>query len=329
MATHPPLDLRIKAIDPGYLARVKAEQLTKTELPAQFIPQHANGISAAVAGFAPAATDTTLISADKVGNSVGEMSASHLDYAERLHAAIPKELLQAVHGIDSVQNAVYALVVAGMKENDRQTGLGVLQTESHRINADTIAKLTKQVIAAGEQSRLSLINMALPSLQTLPETQQTEFLTMLESLIKADKRYTVFEFALFTILNEHLNEDASKDVKEKYFKYTDIIEEINLLISILARVSTRNDNDATLVHGRIIKLFTNEPLPLATKSDCTLTAISNALHELNLVSPLLKKTVIEACADCVIHDGRVLPVEAELLQAIAVSIDCPMPPILA
>ena len=327
MATHPPLEDRIRAIDPGYISRAGSGQLKKPGSP-ESISQLPGKIHTAAAGFAPAATAMAQISADKVGNSVGEVNASHLEYAERLHAAIPDELLQAVHEIDSVQNAVYAMVIAGMREEDRKPALDILYTGSSWIDTDKITALSIQVKAAGARSRLALINMALPSLKSMPEIQQTGFLTTLESLIKSDKRYTVFEFALFTILNGHLTEAAGRNTREKYFKYTDVIREINILLSILARTGADDDNAAGLVHDRIIRLFTNESLSLVPKSDCTLTVISSALHELNLLSPLLKKTVIEACADCVIHDGKVLPAEAELLQAISVSLDCPLPPIL-
>jgi hypothetical protein len=62
---------------------------------------------------------------------------------------------------------------------------------------------------------------------------------------------------------------------------------------------------------------------------CTLKQLQAALGKLAQLSPLLKRSVVEACADCVIRDGRVLPVEAELLQALAVTLDCPMPPLTA
>ena len=46
------------------------------------------------------------------------------------------------------------------------------------------------------------------------------------------------------------------------------------------------------------------------------------------LSPLLKQNVIHACADCVIHDGKVTAAEGELLQAIALNLDCPLPPLI-
>ena len=38
--------------------------------------------------------------------------------------------------------------------------------------------------------------------------------------------------------------------------------------------------------------------------------------------------MINACADCVIHDGKVTAGEGELLQAIALNLDCPLPPLI-
>ena len=321
MATHPPLEVRIRAIDPGFLARAKSGQLKKHKVSTKTTTRQQEKIPGLAAGFAP-------VSASRLSESVGAVNTAHLDYAERLHAAIPAELLQAIHGIDSVRNAVYAMVLAGMKEADRNTGLKILQTGSLPVNTDTILALIRQLTAAGSTPRLALINMAIPSLKSLPDSQQSEFLVTLENLIKSDKRYTVFEFALFTILKVHLAESAGRNIREKYFKYMDVIGEINLLISMLARIGVRNDRDALLIHGKIMRMFTNEPLTLVPLSHCTLAEISNALQKLDLLSPLLKKTVIEACADCIIHDGKILPVEAELMQAIAVSLDCPMPPLL-
>jgi Zn-dependent protease with chaperone function len=328
MATHPPLDVRIMKIDPGYIKRLKTEQLTKTQFTEKNIPGP-SPVTAVTAGFAPAAVVASSATAKGIGDSIGRVDASHLDYAERLHAAIPKKLLQAVHRIRSVQDVIFAMVLAGMEENDRQTGVGVLQGRISKFNPDTLNGLIGLILQSGQQVRLPLLNMALPLLKSLSKPEQENFLSTLESLIKSDQRYTVFEFSLFTILSGHLAANSGRDAKEKYFKYSEVIDQINLLISILARVGAKNEKDAAIVHARIIILFSQDTHSLVPRSDCSLTSISSALQELNLLSLMLKKTVIEACADCVIHDGKILPAESELVQAIAVSLDCPMPPILA
>jgi tellurite resistance protein len=45
-----------------------------------------------------------------------------------------------------------------------------------------------------------------------------------------------------------------------------------------------------------------------------------------LAAPKLKKNVIEACVQVVSADGLIQEREAELLRAIADTLDCPIPP---
>ena len=62
---------------------------------------------------------------------------------------------------------------------------------------------------------------------------------------------------------------------------------------------------------------------------CGLQALDDSLKELAKVSPAIKRTVLQACTACIAADGEVTIEEAELLRAIADSLDCPIPPFLA
>ena len=53
-----------------------------------------------------------------------------------------------------------------------------------------------------------------------------------------------------------------------------------------------------------------------------------ALNRLALAVPIIKKNLIEACVRVVAADGIIQETEAELLRAIADTLDCPMPPLL-
>ncbi|MDP6416889.1 MAG: hypothetical protein QGG54_17925, partial [Gammaproteobacteria bacterium] len=58
-------------------------------------------------------------------------------------------------------------------------------------------------------------------------------------------------------------------------------------------------------------------------------ALNNALDELASLKPLQKPALLKACAACITADKEVAAIEAELMRAIAATIDCPMPPIVA
>jgi len=62
---------------------------------------------------------------------------------------------------------------------------------------------------------------------------------------------------------------------------------------------------------------------------CSLTALDRALDRLATSAPQVKSRVLDACATCIASDGRVTVAEGELLRAIADSLDCPIPPLLA
>ncbi|MEH1769298.1 hypothetical protein [Nostoc sp.] len=50
--------------------------------------------------------------------------------------------------------------------------------------------------------------------------------------------------------------------------------------------------------------------------------------DLRLATPKLKQAIADACAHTVLLDNKVTPSEADLLRAIAMTLDCPIPPFL-
>ena len=68
-------------------------------------------------------------------------------------------------------------------------------------------------------------------------------------------------------------------------------------------------------------------MTLADEKYCQVESLEQILSKLSMLSPLLKESLLVACADCAIHDGKVTPQEAEILRAVAESLDCPMPPL--
>jgi tellurite resistance protein len=60
----------------------------------------------------------------------------------------------------------------------------------------------------------------------------------------------------------------------------------------------------------------------------TLEAVGNALTRLANSSPAIRKVLLAAATEAAAVDGTISPDEAELIRAIADSLDCPIPPIL-
>jgi len=69
-------------------------------------------------------------------------------------------------------------------------------------------------------------------------------------------------------------------------------------------------------------------LRLIPEDQCELAQVDAALNRLCLAVPPIKKNVLNACAQTVAADGVMQVLEAELLRAIADTLDCPMPPFI-
>jgi hypothetical protein len=71
------------------------------------------------------------------------------------------------------------------------------------------------------------------------------------------------------------------------------------------------------------------PLQLIPVSKIDFNTLNNALDDLAGLKPLQKPALLKACVRCITADGKIQAIETELLRAIAATIDCPVPPLLA
>ncbi|MEH2010420.1 hypothetical protein [Nostoc sp.] len=61
---------------------------------------------------------------------------------------------------------------------------------------------------------------------------------------------------------------------------------------------------------------------------CNFTELKKSIERLRLASPKLKQAIVDACAHTVLLDNKVTDSEADLLRAIAMTLDCPIPQFL-
>ncbi|HTT07189.1 MAG TPA: M48 family metallopeptidase [Gammaproteobacteria bacterium] len=330
LATHPPLEDRINAINPRFMVMAKARQLTESAR--QRIADEKIGASSVVADgkreLPPIPFISPFASAQAIAATVGNPTAQHVDHAVQLHGSLPENLLRAVHDIAGARQVIYALLIAGTDPKQQPAARALVVKQEGEEFAATAADLMQTVIQAGAGARLPIINLALPALKQMPAEQRQAFLNAVETIIAVDARRTVFEFVLMTLLREHLIVDGGMSDVVKYRSIDPVMPDLQLLLTVLARVGTCRPEEAAGGYQRVMAIFTPEPSEPVPAARCTMQALGQALHNLSLLTPLLKRSVITACADCVLRDGRVAPAEAELLQVTAEVLDCPMPPLL-
>ncbi len=319
LATHPPLAVRIKRLDPrwnGVFVSVTAEVADEPQVGTeQNKPAH--NVAAGM-----------LIAAQLIDN-VGRTSAQHLDYAISLVAEIPEKIREAVHESYGARAVMYCLLM------DRNTDIRNSQLQHLREFGDAgivdlVESLVASVAGLDIKYRLPLIDMALPALRQLSAPQYQQFRENLLFLMRADQRIDLFEWSLQHILFQHLNAvfGRAHTSAGKYDSIAAISAHSDVLINMLVYgcVQNRGEIEATLsVAAQALGLRKVNLLP---RSQITVENLNVAMDQLALLRPLLKPRLLKACLAVVTQDQQYSPREMELMRAIADALDCPLPPYL-
>lgn len=329
MATHPPLEDRIKAIDPVFLSREKARQLSpknkqNEQSRAEVSVEEKNRAVTTVGGME--ALMPAALSALAVTQTVGQVQQAHMDYATKVHASFSDELLDAVHGTASAKIVIILLILAKM---ELKTGVAVLRGSIDKQEESLLKRHKDEVFSLDLSLRLPLFDLLLPALKLMSDEEKTDFISLCKRLIKSDKRYTLFEFILLTLLEQHLSSDAAKNIKIKYYSFKPLKDDLNLLLSVIAHCGGVNEQLREQAYKKVAATFVMDSNGLLPMKDISTGKIKQSLTRLNQLSPLLKRNVIEACADIAIEDGSIKTTELELLRAVSESLNCPMPPLIA
>jgi hypothetical protein len=146
---------------------------------------------------------------------------------------------------------------------------------------------------------------------------------------------SLFEYTLHRMLLRHLDQTFFRQRPPiAIYQSLDLLfKDCEVLVSTLARLGHEEGDAVTrafdIAMARLQHGYPGERVVrLAPTESCTLGAVDRALDRLAQAAPDVKKRILDACATCIAADGVVTSSEAELLRAIADSLDCPMPPIL-
>lgn len=340
MATHPPLPQRIRRIEPQWdgdytspspPAPPEAAPATAREglgVPGQLAilataTQALESATAAAGQAAGAPLDRH--AAQAAIEAIGQPDMRHLKYARQTLAMLDPELKEAAHDTYAARAVVYGLLLAP----DGQ----VREHQIEQLRQHALPEVFTALLELGDRPtrvpprfRLALIDLALPALKQMSPAQRNTFRQCLNLLVEADGRVSLMEWALRRIVIHNL--DAQPPVYQ-----TDELSahrgDCALLLSALAREGAGSEDAALAAFLAAAHALALPDLKLLTPDSATAVKLEQAVTQLDRLKPTAKHRLLQALALAVEHDGTVSVAEAELLRAIADSLHCPLPPLLA
>lgn len=317
-ATHPPLFKRIEKIR-GVRVSGGAVQL-----------QTSSTIRSEMMGFAGASGGNS--APEQIVQQVGTVTPAHYAHTQGLLAQLPESLRSAIREPQGAIAAIYALFLDSADPALRDQQMQQLNQTAPEQQLAQILACDTDLRFLDPRLRLPLLDLAIPALRQCPPEQLQSLLKGVEDLAIADGEWSMSEFVLFLVLQRRLDAVLfpHRETPVQYQTLDQILPDCFAVLSALA--SAGNEKVEEIAYAFRCGAFklpgANTQLVPDAPPDWNLATLPQHLEQLRQAAPKLKQSVINACAHTVLLDSNVTVQEAELLRAVTIALDCPIPPFL-
>ncbi|ENK2260503.1 M48 family metallopeptidase [Vibrio parahaemolyticus] len=298
-ATHPPLDERIRRIEPhwdGSYAQHSHAQNTA------FDNEQVSGF--AVGGGSPASQSAS-------------PSEQLSETGQQLISQLPPELVDIAREPYSARFIAFALIFDG---------------------SDIQREMIKSYVPLASQStllpwldydlplhlRFPLLELALPALKSLSEAQKISLCKVLRELSETDNQYSLAEWCVINLLEKQLLASFGFIKQHKTLKQLE--ESVFWLLRELAWVShSQADKAQRAYHCALAHLGFPEVKLEPANSNWHLSRA--ALELLLQLKPKDRRMFVKACRLAIESDGEITVAEGELYRVIACFLEVPEPPL--
>ena len=318
-ATHPPLEERIRRAHPKFQA---SDYRQRREVAAATVPEVESAEPAGRrAGDLGAAWGRT---PEQSAALVGTLDAGKIDLAQRLLAALSAPLQESLRSADSAGATMVALLLAEPEEARRRQ----LEAIPSRDFAARVQAAAPQTQGLGLQFHLPVIDLSLAALKTVHPALKAEVVAGLEAVVTADRRVSLHEFVVLTLVRSQL---MPRPKAAETRKLAELRQEASVLLALMAHAGTRVDATGTreaALHAAIRAGAAMMGIPADVSVKVTLEAANAALEALRSLAPMQKGLLVKGLFAAVTHDGTIRVTEAGLMRLVGAVLDCPLPPLL-
>lgn len=338
-ATHPPLPDRIRKVEPQFdgdfdeyrkkrdRRRKQREEAGQASPPkrGQF-PRFGRPDQPGVLGDRFPIDPLVLVA------GIGLPEDDHVEYSGELLNRIPQPLVEAARDLFSARCLVFAALVNDHPEV-RQRQLDIIAKNEGKHTFEETGRLLPDLEKLEPRYRLPLFEILRGSLTGMSPEQYDLFRNSVDALVAADHKIDLFEFFLRHHLIVHLDRRFGRKPPPRvvYRTLDRLQKEICMLLAVVVQAGHETRVDAKQAFHNALEALGVKWAARAdlVEQDPDYRFLEAALDRLNAASPAIKKQVLTAAATAITHDNQVTVTEAELFRAIAESLDCPVPPVVA
>ena len=321
-ATHPPLQKRIRRVDPSWDGQYIERKVQHYD--SKFAQHHGADVGVGRAALVAAAMAAALSPEDpETADADFGPSPDELEQQTATRHEIPLVFVQHSHEPLGAQALVHSLLLADDDEV-RQAQMAIIGDAGIPGLVELVATLGPGVKELGAPRRLPLLEMCLPALKAISLAQYRVFKRTLLALIRADQQTELYEWCLFQLVRHYLDPEfvQVKPSRARYRSLQKVAYHVRVVLSVLAHEGSGETNAVFRLGADELGFGSMAILP---REQGSVSAFSKAVHELANCYPLLKPRLLKAMAMAAGADGKLSPMEREIIASVAAVMDCPVP----
>ncbi|WP_217512151.1 M48 family metallopeptidase [Vibrio metschnikovii] len=300
-ATHPPLEERIRRIEPYWDGSVQSINKHQTR---SFADPSVSGFAAS-ASSAPAASSTISTSA--------ELCAS----GQTLISQLPQPLIAMAREPYSARFVAFALIFDG-SEAQRH----IIKQHIPMVSQATILPWLDYAIPT--HLRLPLLELSIPALKSLSEGQRHRLCEVLRELSLTDHHYSLAEWCVINLLEKQLLPTLGHTRQNKSLQQ--LTSSVYWLLRELAWVCHDERQGAQIAFDNALRHLSLPVIPLEPAEN-NWPLSRTALELLLQLKERERAQVVKACRLAIESNGKVTVAEGELYRVIACFLEVPEPPL--
>ena len=322
-ATHPPLEDRIKRIDPHWDG-----EFIFSEAIQRLPPEALRSTAPRSTGEKIAVTTAILSSAEQAISQVGTLNEEIVEYVHQLILAMPAILRSASQDAFSARALVYAILIHNQKNQNHVWSL--LKQHADPSMPALTKKYLPELIDLDEKFRLPLLDLCINALRELSANQFIQFKQTVHQIIIADKSVDLKEWIIQRLVIQQLDQHFGfrKPSKPKHASLDVVKTDLEILLSLVAFVEHKDDDEASTAFAAGARESGVDRLEMLARRDFKLESLNRSLDHLMQLRPLVKPRLLKACVAIILADRTPTTKGIELVRTISTCLDCPMPPIL-
>jgi Zn-dependent protease with chaperone function len=320
-ATHPPLEKRIKVIDPGWDGK-----FVKLQPKMQTTSAQVSEVASSRAAAEMAVKTAILSAAGAAINQIGTLNEANIEQVRELIVAMPESLREAAQSAFTARAVIYAILIN--HQSDGKAVWSLLEQHADQSMPPLTAQYLSEIKNLDEKFKLPLLELCINALRELSTNQFIQFERAINKIIIADKKIDLNEWIIQRLVLQQLSEHFGlrKPPKAKHASLGAVKSDAEILMSLIAYVEHKDDSQALQAFDRGKKEIGATALDIIARQDFSLSILNQSLDNLMQLKPLMKPRILKACVAIILSDGKTTIKGIELVRTISICLDCPMPP---